>query len=405
LTFQKYVDILEIGITIGEFVIMEFTEFTFSNDQLLGLLPVLVATMIIAIINGILLMIDAAFSSVPEDEINHRAKTEPSYARLKEFLKKREKIITSNLFFQEIVPIIGGSQLHRLQNNIVLNHYQSIIVEVVSVLIIIQCASIFKGFGFKYPLEISSISVLPLWVVSIIISPISSAIEKIAHIIVGDLNRDKIIREAVIREDIVSAENIGIFDATEAGFITRAMQFSDNTVASVMTFLGDVFALYADKEYTLDEIIKDFNSAHSRVPIVRFNNLNVESNGYILTKELLLGLLAVGDSLPEKFSIQALIQLVKSSGYSNEINIYQLETVLEHDSITKVWKIFNGQNPASSKFPYSSLALVTHELSGQILGIVSGTDILQELTGSALNDEDDRFDQESSSQMLIPFGA
>jgi CBS domain containing-hemolysin-like protein len=361
----------------------------FSGATLIELIPLIGTTLTIALANGLLLMVDAAFSSIPEDQVNYLAQTDNTYAKLKKFLKRREKIITSNLFVAEVVPIVGGSQLHRIQNAIVLSRPQEIIVEVVSILVIIQFAAIFKSLGYKYPKEVAVNSVFALKIISSLISPVSTLIEKLAHTIVGDLDRERFIQESILREDLERGQDLGIIDELEHGFIENAFQFSENSVASVMTFMDQIFAIHRDQLYTIDDILTQFDSAHSRVPIVSYNNLKIECSGYILTKELHLGILSVFKELPEKFTFNQLVELVKSSQFKNQINLYKASTINEGESISKVWKLFTTKQIAEKKTNYSSLALVEHQQSRQLLGIVTLTDLLQELVGEPLYDEDD----------------
>jgi CBS domain containing-hemolysin-like protein len=373
----------------------------FNKSTLIELVPLIGATLVIAIVNGLLLMVDAAFSSIPEDHVNYLAETNPTYAKLQKFLTKREKIITSNLFLAEVVPIVGGSQLHRIQNSIALNKPQEVIVEVLSILVIIQFAAIFKSLGYKYPKEVAVNSVLTLKIISNLISPVSTLIEKIAHKIVGDLNRERFIQESILRDDLERGQDLGIIDEIEHGFIENAFQFSENSVASVMTFMDQVFAIYKDKYYTIEDLITEFDSAHSRVPIVAYNNLKLEVYGYLLTKELHLGIISVIKDLPESFTITQLIELVKSSSYKNQINIYKASTIDEDESISKVWKLFTTKQISEKKSNYASLALVEHKQSRQLLGIVTLTDLLQELAGEPLYDEDD-VEPPNKIQHLLP---
>ena len=334
-------------------------------------------------------MVDAAFASIPEDQVNHLAETDPVFAKLQKFLKKREKIITSILFLAEVIPIVGGSQLQKIQHSITLNSTQEIVVEVVSILLIIQVAAILKSFGYKYSKEVAINSVLALKIISSLISPISTLIEKVAHTIVGDLDRERYIVEAVLRGDLQEAEEREIIDRIEHGFIENAFQFSENTVSSVMTFMDKVFAIHSDKEYSVDELIHMFDQAHSRVPIVGCNNLKIECSGYVLTKELLLGILSVAKDLPERFTFDQLVDCVEKSKYKNRINVYPGSTIEEHESISKVWKLFTTKQISEKATNNSSLAVVTHPRSGLLLGIVTLTDLLQELVGNPLYDEDD----------------
>jgi CBS domain containing-hemolysin-like protein len=361
----------------------------FSSTTLIELIPLIVTTLAIGLVNGLLLMVDAAFSSIPEDQVNYLAQTDNTYAKLKKFLKRREKIITSNLFLAEVVPIVGGSQLHRIQNAIELNRPQEIIVEVLSILVIIQFAAIFKSLGYKYPKEVAVNSVFTLKIISNLISPVSTLIEKLAHRIVGDLDRERFIQESILREDLERGQDLGIIDELEHGFIENAFQFSENSVASVMTFMDQIFAIHRDRQYTIEDILTQFDSAHSRVPIVSYNNLKIECSGYILTKELHLGILSVFKELPEKFTFGQLVELVKSSRFKNQINLYKASTINEDESISKVWTLFTTKQIAEKKTNYSSLALVEHKQSRQLLGIVTLTDLLQELVGEPLYDEDD----------------
>lgn len=365
------------------------SEFQFTNEVLLSLAVLLFASIVVAAVNGLVLMVDSAYTSVPEEEVNGLAETDSRFTALQGFLKNREKVITSILTLAEIVPFIGGAQIQRIQHNIPLTHFQEIVVEVISILLIIQIAAVFKSLGYKYAKDVAVNAVLVLKIVSTVISPVSSTIEKIAHLIVGDLERERFIQESILREDLERAEELEIIDKIEHGFIANAFQFSENTVASVMTFMNNVFALQSDQKYTLDELIVMFDAAHSRVPIVNYKNLTNECSEYILTKEFLLGLLSVVKDLPEQFTFLELVALVERSKYKNRISLYKAATISEDESISTVLESFTTKQISEKSSNYASLAVVHHEQSGMLLGIVTLTDLLQELVGSPLYDEDD----------------
>lgn len=363
--------------------------YTLSQASAQGLTLYVGSSVLLGIVNGFVLMVDSAFNSLSEAEIECIAEEEPIYKKLEILLRKREKIIAVITQIAEIVPLVGGGILKSVMNLSPLGHFEAIGAEVISTLIFIQIATIMKSYGLKFSKEVAVNAVVPLKIIGFFVAPITICIETIGHKIVGDLDRQKYIHESIIRQDIKEAGDLDIIGQTELKFITRAFKFSEKKVFDVMTFMTNLFAIDESTIYTLPEFIRIFESAHSRVPLVGRKGMVIECRGYILTKELLLGIVAVSSELPEQFTIPQLIELVGKCGNCKPITIYRAVNINENESITTVWKAFTTKQISEKSSNYSSMAIVSHGPSNMWTGVITFTDILQELCGNPLYDEDD----------------
>ncbi|MGL4759127.1 MAG: CNNM domain-containing protein [Patescibacteria group bacterium] len=351
--------------------------------------PFILGTIGLAVTNGTILMVDAAFSTLPMEEVKHKALNDAVFAKVAEFLRKREKIITTILILAEVTPIFGGSLLERLKPAIELNKIQDSGIEVVSVLIIVLITAILKGLGYKFPKQIAVNSMLVLKIASFIVYPIGGPIEKLAHLILGDTNPRTFIAEGIFLKYAQLAQEEDVIDATEHTFIENAVSFSDKSLKSVMTPWSNIFAIDADRKYTKTEFESLFRDAHSRVPIIRYSNLVIKCEGYLLTKELLRGMLVVSDRIPEFFTIYEILELVKNNNQEDAIIVYQATKISEDESISVAWEKFNTRRKTMEGDLYSSIVLVEHDCTGILVGMATPTDLVQEIVGVPMYRDED----------------
>ncbi len=207
---------------------------------------------------------------------------------------------------------------------------------------------------------------------AMIAAPVMSAIARIARPLVvlltisanvvlsifgGRRARDTTINE----EDIVSltkdAAASGTVEPAEAQFISRVFQFSDRRVNTVMTPRPEIVAI--DVETPLQEAVRVFvTSGYSRLPV--YEDTLDTTIGVLYSKDLLR---ALSGSPPP--SLRALL--------------HPALFVPEHQLVKDLLTIFRRQG--------THIALVSDEY-GQVIGLVTMEDLLEELVGEIQDEYD-----------------
>ncbi len=207
---------------------------------------------------------------------------------------------------------------------------------------------------------------------AMIAAPIMSGIARIgrplvalltisANAILGLLGQRRTKKDSVTEEDIVylarEATASGTVDPGESQFISRIFQFTDRRVNTVMTPRPDIVAL--DVQTPLEEAVRVFvSSGYSRLPV--YEDTLDSTIGLLYSKDLLRAL-----SLSEPPSLRTLI--------------HKPLFVPEHQLIKDLLATFRRQG--------THMALVSDEY-GQVIGLVTMEDLLEELVGEIQDEYD-----------------
>lgn len=180
------------------------------------------------------------------------------------------------------------------------------------------------------------------------------------------LGRNNQPEEQVTEEDILSMVRAGMqggtVEAAEHEFIERVFDFTDVSVRSIMTPRSEMYALSVDTP--LHEAVQQvIESSYSRVPVYRTTSDKIE--GVLHVKDLLRAAYA------ENHENAKIEDLMRPPVF-----------VLEHQSLATVLQMFRQT--------HLHMAFVVDEY-GQIVGLVTLEDVLEELTGN-IEDEYDELD-------------
>lgn len=177
------------------------------------------------------------------------------------------------------------------------------------------------------------------------------------------LGRNNEPEEQVTEEDILSMVRAGTqggtVEAAEQEFIERVFDFTDVPARSIMTPRSEIFAL--DIATPLDQAVQQTIAAgYSRVPVYRGHSDKIE--GVVHVKDLLRATHSHDQQIQ-------LSDLVREPVY-----------VLEHQSLAEVLQMFRQS--------HLHMALVVDEY-GQIDGLLTLEDVLEELTGDIADEHDE----------------
>lgn len=221
-----------------------------------------------------------------------------------------------------------------------------------------------KRLGLQYAESVAATVAPAMQVLSRIAAPVVWFLSISTQGVLRLLGRNHQQEEHVTEEDILSmvreGTQGGTVEVSEREFIERVFDFTDAPVRSIMTPRSEIFSVEIDTP--LNEVVRHMiDGGYSRVPVYRKVVDKVE------------GILHIKDVMRAAYndpnSTVSLAELMRQPVF-----------VLEHQSIAEVLQLFRQGR--------GHMALVVDEY-GQIDGLVTLEDVLEELTGNI----DDEYDE------------
>jgi putative hemolysin len=216
-----------------------------------------------------------------------------------------------------------------------------------------------KRLGLKYAERVASFAAPAMVRLAKLARPIIAVLTFSVNIVLRALGQAGPTEESVIEEDILhltrEGTSVGTVESDEAQLIQRVFRFSDRLVRDVMTPRTSIVAI--DVGMPLDEILDMFNtSGYSRLPVYEASLDNVV--GVLYAKDLLR-------TQQDNVDIRRLL--------------HPPTFVLPHQHVNDILTTFRQKG--------THLGLVVDEY-GQIDGLVTLEDVLEELVGE-IRDEFD----------------
>lgn len=217
--------------------------------------------------------------------------------------------------------------------------------------------AIFARYGLKYGSKFA----LFTWIFVIALYPITKPIAMIIDKIMGQEIPGALTKKEV---SLILREQKNIhdsdIDSDDYEIVSNALKFSDRTVRSVMTPIGNTFLLNDNQLIDKNLLIKIRESGHSRIPV--FHNKKKRVVGILFVKDLLT------ISLHKK-------NLVK------EVMRKRVYTVRANKKLDDTLRFFQKKRIHLS---------VVRDRNKEIVGVVTLEDVLEEIFGEII-DEHDRY--------------
>lgn len=220
-----------------------------------------------------------------------------------------------------------------------------------------------KRLGLQYAEGVASLVAPAMQFLSRVAAPVVWFLSASTQGVLRLLGRNNQQEEQVTEEDILSmvreGTQGGTVEASERELIERVFDFTDSSVRSIMTPRSEIFAV--EVETPLGEVTRHMiEGGYSRVPVYRKVADKIE--GVLHTKDVLRA------SYNNPNSSASIVELMRPPVF-----------VLEHQSIAEVLQKFRETRV--------HMAFIVDEY-GQIDGLVTMEDVLEELTGD-IDDEHD----------------
>ncbi|MCW9065003.1 MAG: hemolysin family protein [Ignavibacteriaceae bacterium] len=285
-------------------------------------------------------------------------------------------ILVGNTLANVAVSIVSVSIALEIANlyQVKLNIILTIQIVLITVIILIFGELLPKVFASKHPQLSVKIVVIPLYVISTIIYPVSELITEIIRLTFSKLKFDKA-KTAITEKEISDLAELGhergTLEEDEQEIITSFVEFKSVLVAEVMTPRVDIIAVPFN--ISSDELIQTINnSGYSRFPVYK-NNL-----------DKIIGIVHAKD----------LLQYLRNKSFITEETLTKIARevlfVPERKKISEMLKEFQHKKIHS--------AIVVDEFGGTS-GLITLEDIIEEIIGEIWDEHDP---EEDSIKIISP---
>jgi gliding motility-associated protein GldE len=274
-------------------------------------------------------------------------------------------VLIGNTLVNVALSIIAVSFVIDIAKTLSINLNIAITLQIIltTVLVLLFGELLPKMIATKSTIQFVKYAVLPIYLISSVLYPVSELITELIKISVSKIKFDKS-KSALTTEEfselaLLSTER-GAIDENEKEIISSIVEFRETTVSEIMTPRVDIIAIAENK--SVEEVIKIIaDSGHSRIPVYRENIDSI--TGVVFAKDLLKFI--NNDELKKQTRISSLVKKVLF--------------VPESKKIGELLKEFQTKK--------IHLAIVVDEYGGTA-GLITLEDIIEEVVGDIWDEYD-----------------
>lgn len=319
-----------------------------------------IAVFVLLGLSGFFASSETSLFSLSRLQVQHLRKSSPHIHQLVDFFLTRPR--------RTLVTILVGNEIVNLSTTILITSYYSHLFpkaswEMITLYTLATSAPLIMIFGditpkimaVRFPIELVKTNTLLLRLIYVVLSPFriifASIGGRLISLIAGNpIEKTKEVTEEDIKILVQAGAEEGVIGTEEQKMIFNVFRFGDTTVSQVMTPKERVISL--PQGLVVNELIKKIKEHHfSRIPIYKDGPDNIV--GILHTKELLK---------------------IKDVNVEPPLDVFNKPLFVTTDkTLEGVFKEFRNQR--------THMAVVVDN-QGQILGIVTMDDILEELFGT-----------------------
>jgi putative hemolysin len=346
----------------------------------------IIVVFLLTLLNGFFSMSEIALVTVRKTRISSLVKQGSSGAKIVQSLQQNPESLFATIQIGISVLTItasvfaGSSIAEKLAQGLagyhilfISNHAYAIsftlVVAIVSYVSLILGELVPKSLGLRYAETFSLIAAYPIWWISKIFKPLIKGLSFSSNLFLSAFKDSTSFGESRISEDeirslISEGRNAGTIEPHEYGIIENVFDFSDLSVEKIMVPRSQM-AVFDITLPTKEIIHKAIESGYSRIPIYRESVNNIV--GILYTKRLL----ARFDRASENLDIHEF--LVPPYFVPGSMKISEVLQKLQRKK--------------------AHMAMVADE-HGEIAGLVSMEDLLEEIVGDITDETDEAADME-----------
>lgn len=331
----------------------------------------LLMLLVLVVLEAVLYGFGAAVQELSDTDLEEKAEEgDKKAARLMEIAAHPARLINTNLVFASGATLLVGAFIFRKMVWSSANPLWAVLEALIYIVFLV-------AFGMAVPKRLASASperwafslYLPASVLMTVLFPVTAAVSAVASLILKAAGMDPSSwDESVTEEDIVSMVNEGheqgVLEASEAKMITNIFELGDKQAEDVMTHRKNVVLL--DGSMTLKEAVRFIleEGNHSRFPV------------FGETMDDILGVIHLRD---------AMVWAEKQTYADTPVRdipdlMMEAKFVPESRSVDSLFREMQSQK--------IHMAIVVDEY-GQLSGIITMEDILEEIVGNILDEYDE----------------
>lgn len=286
-------------------------------------------------------------------------------------------LLFANTLATELLPLVLEA--------LVPGGYFSLVVSVVSIMLFGEIIP--QAICSRHPLRIGSYMIGFVKVLRALLYPVSYPIAFMLDVMLGEELGTIYNREELKGLIDVHASN-AVLTQDETTILKGALEFSQKTVAQILTPAENVFSLDIDSQLDRETLLKILRSGHSRIPLYEKTTNNIVC--LLLVKQLVL--VNPDDHLP----IRSLISKKKRN------HKIRVAPALECAASTLISDLLNEFQKGRSHMAIVYDDIAKRNQQRDFIGIVSIEDIIEEILQEEIVDETDEFtDNTNTTQVLV----
>ncbi len=228
------------------------------------LLEQIVVLSVLLLLSGFFSSAETALFSISKAKAIHLAK-EKGYSNslIKKMKDDPHRLLSTILIGNNIVNVGASALATAITINLVDSNAVGIATGVMTLLILIFGEIFPKSIATRNNVAIARLVIIPLYWLSILFAPIIFMLNFIPKL-TGKMKKKPQVTEEELMTFVEVVEEEGGIEEEEKELIENIFEFDDTSASEIMTPRGDMYAINADEELNLEDVIR---SGFTRIPV------------------------------------------------------------------------------------------------------------------------------------------
>ncbi|MDJ0819064.1 MAG: hemolysin family protein [Desulfobacterales bacterium] len=228
------------------------------------LLEQIVVLSVLLLLSGFFSSAETALFSISKAKAIHLAK-EKGYSNslIKKMKDDPHRLLSTILIGNNIVNVGASALATAITINLVDSNAVGIATGVMTLMILIFGEIFPKSIATRNNVAIARLVIIPLYWLSILFAPIIFMLNFIPKL-TGKMKKKPQVTEEELMTFVEVVEEEGGIEEEEKELIENIFEFDDTSASEIMTPRGDMYAINADEELNLEDVIR---SGFTRIPV------------------------------------------------------------------------------------------------------------------------------------------
>lgn len=224
----------------------------------------IVVLSVLLLLSGFFSSAETALFSISKAKAIHLAK-EKGYSNslIKKMKDDPHRLLSTILIGNNIVNVGASALATAITINLVDSNAVGIATGVMTLLILIFGEIFPKSIATRNNVAIARLVIIPLYWLSILFAPIIFMLNFIPKL-TGKMKKKPQVTEEELMTFVEVVEEEGGIEEEEKELIENIFEFDDTSASEIMTPRGDMYAINADEELNLEDVIR---SGFTRIPV------------------------------------------------------------------------------------------------------------------------------------------